>query len=101
MDWMMLLMYVVPSVFTGAGGWFVGKSTKRKRKNDILQEMQVSIDRLFTENGKLLHEIVEVKSQNAELKVAIKELELKNDKLRKVINELSAKLKNNYKKNER
>jgi uncharacterized protein YlxW (UPF0749 family) len=106
MDWMMLV-YVLPSLVTGFGGFFIGKLGRKKQKNDILQEMQLSIDKLVIENSRLLHEVVEVKSQNADLMVEIKNLQIENERLRAEVKKLGDKVKalklerqKNEKKNE-
>ena len=87
MDWMMTLMYVLPSLFTGAGGWFVGRVSKRKQRNDVLQEMQNSIDLLLTRNKDLLNELINLRSEVAQLKG-------ENAALRVEVEELNKKLEN-------
>lgn len=64
--------YIIP-LFTAAVGWFVGS---RKRKNDFLKYLQVSINLLSAKNKRLLEEItnanaeiVAVRKENEELKV--------------------------------
>ena len=94
MEWTGLLTYVLPAILTGAGGWFIGKEAKRKQKNDILQEMQNSIDKLVIENSRLLHEIVEVKTQNADLLVKVAKLTTENKQLRIEMAELNIRLEN-------
>jgi cell shape-determining protein MreC len=90
MDWISLIG-IITTPLAAAGGWLAGS---RKRNNDFLQEMQDSINKLVAENNRLLHEIVEVKAQNADLKIAVKNLTLENEQLRKEVSELNAKLEN-------
>ena len=87
MDWMMLL-YVLPSLVTGFAGFFVGKSARRKQRNDILQEMQNSIDRLVVANSKLLEEVVASRGENCDMKSAIKRLSSENAELKAEISRL-------------
>ena len=91
MDITMILMYVLPALLSAAGGWFVGKATKRKQKNDILQEMQTSIDLVLTRNKDLLNEIInlrseiaQVKSENAALRVEVEELNRKLENVKTI-----------------
>ena len=91
MDITMILMYVLPALLSGAGGWFVGKATKRKQKNDILQEMQNSIDLVLTRNKELLNELInlrseiaQVKSENAALRVEVEELNRKLENVKTI-----------------
>jgi len=80
MDWMMLL-YVLPSFVTGFAGFFVGKSARRKQRNDILQEMQNSIDRLVVANSRLLDEVVASRGEGCDMKSTIKKLSTENAEL--------------------
>ena len=63
MDWIALIS-VLLAPLTAFAGWLAGR---HKRKNDFLHTMQESINRLVTENTRLLEDILTVKKQNVEL----------------------------------
>lgn len=100
MDWMMMIvMYILPSLLSGVGGWFVGKNTKRKQKNDILQEMQASIDLLLDRNKTAMNELInlrgevaQLKGENTELRVDVVKMTKENAALRVEVEELNHKL---------
>jgi len=84
------LIYSLPPIVTAVLGWLWGK---RKQRNDTLQEMQDSIDKLVTENNRLLKDVVDVKVANANFQVEIANLKLQNNELECKIAKLSNKIK--------
>ena len=85
-----ILGYIFSAV-TGVAGWFVGT---RKRNNDFLGEMQESINKLATENKKLMAELLEVRRQNLDLQMKINELLGENKTLNDQIQQLNKNLSN-------
>ena len=95
--WVSLLGYVLLPV-SGVASYFAGR---RKKKNDVLQAMQTSINMLVVKNGELVTEVVELRSVNAtlikkqdSLESHIEKLTKENGSLRKIVEDLSAKLEN-------
>ncbi len=97
MDWIALIGILIAPI-TALAGWFAGR---RKRSNDFLHAMQDSINKLVSENAKLLDDILTVKKQNIELliqnevmgkKLAV--LEKQNVQFKEEITELNSKLQN-------
>jgi hypothetical protein len=97
MDWIALIGILIAPL-TGIVGWLAGR---RKRNNDFLNTMQESINKLVTENTKLLDDVLTVKKQNIELliqnevmgkKLAV--LEEQNAQFKDEITELNSKLQN-------
>lgn len=65
-------MYGLPAGFIGAAfSWVFGK---RKRDNDMLSQLQASINMLSEENKKILAENVQLRKENAGLKANQEEL---------------------------
>ena len=85
------LMYALPGGFIGSVfTWFVGR---RKQSNDMLSQLQASINLLSDENRKILQENVQLRRENAGLKANQEEMLIKLarltkevERLRKVIN---------------
>ena len=92
MDGLMdFLMFALPGSFIGSiFTWLVGR---RKQNNDMLSQLQASINMLSTENRKILDENILLRIENADLKANQEEMIQKLsrltkevEKLRKVIN---------------
>lgn len=88
---MEFLMFALPGGFLGSlFTWLVGR---RKRDNDMLSQLQASINMLSEENRKALQENVQLRVENAQLKANQEEmlhklsvLTREVERLRKVIN---------------
>lgn len=86
-----ILKYSLPGGFLGSViSWFVGR---RSRNNDMLSQLQKSINMLCTENRKVLDENIQLRRENADLKANQEEmlhklarLTKEVERLRKVIN---------------
>ena len=85
------LMYALPSGFLS--GLFTWLASRRKRNNDMLRELQSSINMLSEENRKILQENVQLRRENADLKsnqeemiIRLSRLTKEVERLRKVIN---------------
>lgn len=92
MDGLMnFLMFALPGGFIGSiFTWFVGR---RKQNNDMLSQLQASINMLSSENRKILDENVQLRRENADLKsnqeemlIKLSRLTKEVERLRKVIN---------------
>ena len=97
MDWIAFITVAIAPL-TALAGWMAGR---RKRNNDFLHTMQESINKLATENTKLLDDIVTVKKQNVELliqnevmKKKLAGLEEQNAHFKQEISVLNSKLQN-------
>ena len=92
-------MYILPAGALGSvATWW---STRRKRDNDFIADLQDSINLLAETNKTLLAELVEVKKQNAQLVVnqekmknEIGLLRDENKSLREMVSDLNEKLEN-------
>lgn len=90
------LIYAVPSGFLGSiVTWVVNRN---RQNNDMLKELQSSINMLSEENRKMLQENVQLRKENAGLKVNQEEMILQMarltkevERLRKVINKQTIK----------
>lgn len=88
------LMFALPGGFVGSiFTWLFGR---RKRDNDMLSQLQASINLLSEENRKILEENVQLRRENADLKANQEEMILKLscltkevERLRKVISKQS------------
>jgi hypothetical protein len=86
MDVLNFLMYALPSGFISSFlTWLVGR---RKRNNDMLSELQASINMLSSENRKILDENIQLRRENAELKAKTDEMLLKLSALTKEVERL-------------
>lgn len=86
-----LLMYGLPAGFIGAVfSWIFGK---RKRDNDMLSQLQASIDLLSAENKKILAENVQLRKENAGLKANQEELKHLLIKLAREVDKLKGIIK--------
>jgi regulator of replication initiation timing len=97
MDWIGIISLLLAPV-TGVVGWIAGK---RKRDHGFLNNMQESINKLASENAKLLDEIVTVKKQNVELLIQnevmrqkLAGLEQQNEQFKQEITDLNTKFQN-------
>ncbi|WP_129616519.1 hypothetical protein [Bacteroides cellulosilyticus] len=98
---MNFLMFALPGGFIGSiFAWLFGR---RKRDNDMLSQLQASINLLSEENRKILSENVQLRRENADLKANQEEMILKLtgltkevERLRKVISKQTV---NNEKQN--
>lgn len=98
---MNFLMFALPGGFIGSiFAWLFGR---RKRDNDMLSQLQASINLLSEENRKILEENVQLRRENADLKANQEEMILKLtgltkevERLRKVISKQTV---NNEKQN--
>ena len=73
MDGLMdFLMFALPGGFIGSiFTWFVGR---RKQNNDMLSQLQASINMLSSENRKILDENIQLRRENADLKANQEEM---------------------------
>lgn len=86
-----LLMYGLPAGFIGAAfSWIFGK---RKRDNDMLTQLQASINLLSEENKKILAENVQLRKENAGLKANQEELKHLLIKLAREVDKLKGIIK--------
>jgi regulator of replication initiation timing len=100
---MNFLMFALPGGFIGSVfTWFFGR---RKRNNDMLSNLQASINMLSDENRKILDENIQLRRENAELKANQEEMLIKLSRLtkeveclRKVINKQTGKKTENDEK---
>ncbi|GAB6010801.1 MreC domain-containing protein [Viscerimonas tarda] len=91
MELVELLTYGLPTGFIGSVvTWII---TRKKQKNDMLQELQSSINMLSEENRKILNENIQLRKENAAMSVRQEEMLLRMEqltreveRLRKVIN---------------
>lgn len=79
-DWSALGTYVLP-IITGVVAWLTGR---KKSRNDFLQEMQESIDKLTAKNTELVDkvialndEVIKLRKENSELRAEIEQLNSK------------------------
>lgn len=80
------LMFALPGGFVGSFfTWLVGR---RKQNNDMLAQLQASINMLSGENRKILDENVQLRRENADLKSNQEEMLLKLSKLAKEVERL-------------
>lgn len=87
MDTLMnFLMFALPGGFVGSiFTWLFGR---RKRDNDMLSQLQASINLLSEENRKILSENVQLRRENADLKSNQEEMILKLARLTKEVERL-------------
>ena len=83
----------IGSVFT----WMVGR---RKQNNDMLSQLQASINMLSEENRKILQENVQLRRENAELKASQEETNIKLARLTKEIERLRTVINSKIEHNE-
>lgn len=80
------LMFALPGGFVGSFfTWLVGR---RKQNNDMLSQLQASINMLSGENRKILDENVQLRRENADLKSNQEEMLIKLSKLAKEVERL-------------
>lgn len=80
------LMFALPGGFVGSiFTWLFGR---RKRDNDMLSQLQASINLLSEENRKILSENVQLRRENADLKSNQEEMILKLARLTKEVERL-------------
>lgn len=80
------LMFALPGGFVGSiFAWLFGR---RKRDNDMLSQLQASINLLSEENRKILEENVQLRRENADLKANQEEMLLKLSCLTKEVERL-------------
>ncbi len=80
------LTFALPSGFiSGAVTWLVGR---RKRQNDLLSQMQLSIDLLCEKYNLVLQENVFLRQEKADWQVLQEELNIKIDKLTREVSTL-------------
>lgn len=80
------LMFALPGGFVGSiFAWLFGR---RKRDNDMLSQLQASINLLSEENRKILSENVQLRRENADLKSNQEEMILKLARLTKEVERL-------------
>lgn len=81
-----LLMFALPSGFLGSlFAWLAGR---RKQSNDMLGELQKSINLLSTENQKILAENIQLRRENADLKANQEEMLQRIGRLTKEVERL-------------
>lgn len=81
-----LLLFALPSGFLASlSTWIVGR---RKRRNDMLGELQKSINMLSEENRKVLEENVALRRENADLKANQEEMLQRIGRLTKEVERL-------------
>lgn len=87
MDGLMdFLIFALPGGFVGSiFTWLFGR---RKRDNDMLSQLQASINLLSEENRKILEENVQLRRENADLKSNQEEMILKLARLTKEVERL-------------
>ena len=87
MDGLMdFLMFALPGGFIGSiFTWLVGR---RKQNNDMLSQLQASINMLSTENRKILDENILLRIENADLKANQEEMNQKLSRLTKEVERL-------------
>ena len=87
MDGLMdFLMFALPGGFIGSiFTWFVGR---RKQNNDMLSQLQASINMLRSENRKILDENIQLRRENADLKANQEEMIQKLSRLTKEVERL-------------
>lgn len=93
------LMFALPSGFLSS--LFTWYTTRRKQNNDVLSELQKSINLLADENKKILEENVQLRKENAELKarleetlIEVKTLNKRIERFQKLITKNEDKIKN-------
>ena len=80
------LMFALPGGFIGSiFTWFVGR---RKQNNDMLSQLQASINMLSSENRKILDENIQLRRENADLKANQEEMIQKLSRLTKEVERL-------------
>ena len=87
MDGLMdFLIFALPGGFIGSiFTWFVGR---RKQNNDMLSQLQASINMLSSENRKILDENIQLRRENADLKANQEEMIQKLSRLTKEVERL-------------
>lgn len=81
-----LLMFALPSGFLGSlFAWLAGR---RKQSNDMLGELQKSINLLSGENKKILEENIQLRRENIDLKANQEEMLVRIDRLTKEVERL-------------
>jgi chromosome segregation ATPase len=102
MDTQTIINIILP-IATGIAGWFTG-GKKRKRdslreQNNLLSELQSSVDMLLEKNKTLLDEIINLRGENADLKYKLELIQRdhatmkdENAHLQTALNTLIAKL---------
>ena len=87
MDGLMdFLTFALPGGFIGSiFTWFVGR---RKQNNDMLSQLQASINMLSDENRKILDENIKLRRENADLKANQEEMIQKLSRLTKEVERL-------------
>jgi hypothetical protein len=80
------LMYTLPSGFIGSvATWLV---SRKKQDNDMLKELQSSINMLSQENRKILDENIQLRKENAAMSVRQEEMLLQMEQLTKEVERL-------------
>jgi len=82
---------VVTPILTTIAGYFAGR---RKRNNDFLSDLQKSIDMLAEKNTMLMKDVLDLRTENANLSIQVRMLTRQNEELRKELEVLNAKLEN-------
>ena len=90
-------MYSLPPTFLGSVITWLGN--RKKSKNDFLNDLQDSINRLVDENKKLLEKVLALQSENINLlnnqetmKLELNKLRSDNQKLLQQVKELKLKI---------
>ena len=92
-----ILMYSLPPAFLGSAITWL--ANRKKSKNDFLNDLQDSINRLVDENKKLLEKVLALQSENINLlnnqetmKLELNKLRSDNQKLLQQVKELKLKI---------
>ena len=75
-----ILGYILTPI-AGIVTWLV---SRKKQRNDFLQDMQASINLLAEENKKLMIEIVALRKENLQLRAEVEELNRKLDNVKTI-----------------
>ena len=70
---------------TGAVTWV---AAKRSRDNNMLTELQGSIDMLVEKNKDLIKEVTDLRAENSELKAQIQQLRVENKELKVIVEKI-------------
>lgn len=79
-----ILGYVLTPI-TGAVTWV---AAKRSRDNNMLKELQASIDMLVEKNKELISEVTELRIENSELKAQVQQLRVENKELKSIVEKI-------------
>ena len=80
---------------TGAVGWI---AAKRSRDNNMLTELQGSIDMLVEKNKALIKDVTDLRFENSELKSEIQKLRVDNNELKIIVEKIQGNGTKNHKK---